>query len=391
MISHLQNRCCKTKDEIDAMGSANKALIPIAGAVVAAHAVLLWGLPALDRTPDVHATETVVMQTRTVQAEPPPPPPAPPAAPPRPARPPAPKPRPKPPAPAPMPEPAQESGQDPEQTHTEQSPVAPDIEAPTASPPESAEAPIPPETPPRPEDEHGTARGLQVTPAGSAPLPPGTELPVALPGSATLEFEARGQVKGFQYSAGAELRWKHDGQYYEARQSISMFLMGERSQTSEGLVTPHGLQPLSFTDRGRKTQSARFDVAQGKASFSDGTPGAPISDGVQDRLSVFLQLSALLAADPKRYPQGTVIELTTSSARAAARWRFAVGPGETLELPAGSVEALRLDKLPDPQGKSDQQGALWLAPSMQYLPVRIRLNQGQADYVDLRLKHYEPQ
>ncbi|GGH60001.1 hypothetical protein GCM10010975_22240 [Comamonas phosphati] len=382
------------------MGSANKALIPplipITGVVVAVHAVLLWGLPALDRTPDLQDTEAVVMQTRTVQAEPPPPPPPPPAPPPQPARPPAPKPRPKPPVPQPAqepaPEPVPESEPNPGQTQAEKAPAAPDTEAQAADTPAPAEAPAPPEKPPQPADEHGTAQALQVTPAGAAaPLPPGTELPVALPGSATLEFEARGQVKGFQYSAGAELLWKHDDQYYEARQSISMFLLGERSQISQGLITPRGLQPLSFTDRGRKNQSARFDVAQGKASFSDGTPEAPISDGVQDRLSVFLQLSALLAADPKRYPQGTVIELTTSSARAAARWRFAVGPSETLELPAGSVEAIRLDKLADPQGKSDQPGSLWLAPSMQYLPVRIRLNQGQNDYVDLRLKRYEPQ
>jgi hypothetical protein len=375
------------------MGSAKQALIPIAGVVVAAHAVVLWGLPALDSTPDIDGREAVVMQTRTVQAAPPPPPPAPPAPPPRRAPAPAPKPRPKPPAPAPLPEAVQKFEPNPEQPEVEQSPSAPDSEAKNTTVPAPAEAPAPPETPPpRPADEHGTAQGLQVTPAGSsAPLPPGTELPVALPGSATLAFEAKGQVKGLQYSAGAELQWQHDDQYYRARQSISMFLMGERSQTSEGLVTPRGLQPLSFTDRGRKTQSARFDVAQGKASFSDGTPEAPISDGVQDRLSVFLQLSALLAADPQRYPQGTVIELTTSSARAAARWRFAVGPGETLELPAGAVEAIRLDRLADPQGKSDQQGALWLAPSMQYLPVRIRLNQGQTDYVDLQLKRYEPQ
>lgn len=377
------------------MVGARKALIPITGVVVAAHAVVLWGLPTLEGRSDIQGRETVVMQTRTVQAQPPAPP-APPVPPPRPARPPAPKPRPQPPAPrpapVPSPEPVQESVPDPDQTQVAQASTAPDNEAQANGSPAPAETPAPPETPPSPPaDRQGTAQGLRVTPAGAAPLPPGTELPVALPGPATLEFDAKGQVKGFQYSAGAELQWSHDDQYYQARQSISMFLMGERSQTSQGLVTPRGLQPLSFTDRGRKTQTAHFDVAQGKASFSDGTPEAAIADGVQDRLSVFLQLSALLAAAPGRYPQGTVIELTTSSARAAARWRFAVGPSETLDLPAGSVEALRLDKLPDTQGNSEQQGALWLAPSMQYLPVRIRLNQGQNDYVDLRLKRYEPQ
>jgi hypothetical protein len=96
-----------------------------------------------------------------------------------------------------------------------------------------------------------TARPIQVTPAGGAPLPPDSVLPVTLPNSATLEFNASGQVKGFQYSAGAQLQWQHDGQYYQARQSISMFLL-ERAQTSEGLITPKGLQPLNFSDKGAK-------------------------------------------------------------------------------------------------------------------------------------------
>ena len=233
-----------------------------------------------------------------------------------------------------------------------------------------------------------TARPIQVRPAGGAPLPPGTVLPVTLPNSATLEFNASGQVKGFHYSAGAQLRWQHDGQYYQARQSISMFLMGERSQTSEGLITPQGLQPLNFTDKGRKTQSASFDVAGGKSHYSDGSADAAIADGIQDRLSVFLQLSALISAAPEQYPPGTLIELTSSSARSAARWQFRVGASDALELPFGSVLALRLDKLP---GKSsDQRGSVWLAPAMQYLPVRIKLTQGQDDFVDLQLKKYAP-
>lgn len=375
------------------MGSSSKALIAVTGVVLAAHAALLWSLPAADVKPQAKA-DTLPMQTRMVEmAEPPPPEQAPaPEPPPKPA----PKPRPKPaakpatqptaPAPAPTPEPAApEFEQNQAPASDTQASAAPETEA-DATPATAAPAPEP-----EPEEvsEGDTARPLQITPAGGAPLPPGTPLPIALPDTATLEFKASGQVKGFNYSAGAELQWQHDGQYYQARQSISMFLVGERAQTSEGLITPRGLQPLNFTDKGRKSQSASFDLPAGKARFSSGTADAAIAEGVQDRLSVFLQLSALMAAGPERYPQGTVIELTTSSARAAVRWRFKVGSTEALELPIGSVMALRLDKLPG-QSKSEQQGSIWLAAAMQYLPVRIRLTQGQDDFVDLQLKKYRP-
>ena len=379
------------------MGSTTqprKILLPVTSVVLVAHALALWGLPQLN--PPTPADAPIVMETRMVEVAPPAPPPAPPAPRPAPPSEPAPKPKPKPrpapkpPAPAPAPAPAEpesELNQPPAQDTQAQ--AAPETEAPADAPsPPPAPAPEPAAEPPE-ANGSDTARPLQVTPAGGAPLPPGTVLPVSLPNSATLEFNASGQVKGFQYSAGAQLQWQHDGQYYQARQSISMFLMGERSQTSEGLITPNGLQPLNFSDKGRKTQSASFDVASGKAHFSGGTADAAIADGVQDRLSVFLQLSALMAADPDTYPPGTLIEMTSSSARSASRWQFRVGAAEALDLPFGSVMALRLDKLPGKSG-NDQRGAVWLAPAMQYLPVRIKLTQGQDDFVDLQLKKYSP-
>ena len=369
---------------------AHKTLLPITGLVLAAHGLLLWGLPELS-TPDKAADNQIVMETRMLQA-PPPPPPAHEA--PKPAPVPAPKPKAASRAPAPTPVPVpdeQKSAPNQPPTQEQQPQDAPETEAPTNTEQPAAAAEPAPEPMAEPPEANGadTARPIQVTPAGSAPLPPGSVLPVTLPNSATLEFNASGQVKGFQYSADAQLRWQHDGQYYQARQSISMFLLGERAQTSEGLITPKGLQPLNFSDKGRKTQSAAFDVSSGKAHYSGGQTDAAIGDGVQDRLSVFLQLSALIAAAPEKYPPGTLIELTTSSARSAVRWQFRVGASEALELPFGSVMALRLDKLPG-KSSSDQRGSVWLAPSMQYLPVRIKLTQGQDDFVDLQLKKYLP-
>lgn len=367
---------------------ASKALLPVTGLVLAAHGLLLWGLPKLS-PPDKTADTQIVMETRMVQAAPPPPPPAPKPAP-QPA--PRPRPAPKPPVPAPVSAPAPaESELNQPQMQSAQAQAAPGKEAPAVplAPASAAQADPEPLAEQPETDGADTAQALQITPAGGAPLPPGTVLPVTLPNSATLEFNASGQVKGFHYSAGAQLQWQHDGQYYQARQSISMFLLGERAQTSEGLITPQGLQPLNFSDKGRKTQSASFDVASGKAHYSGGTADVAIADGVQDRLSVFLQLSALMAANPDKYPPGTLIGLTTSSARAAARWQFRVGPNEALDLPFGSVMALRLDKLPG-KSSADQRGSVWLAPAMQYLPVRIKLTQGQDDFVDLQLKKYTP-
>ena len=79
-----------------------------------------------------------------------------------------------------------------------------------------------------------------------------------------------------------------------------------------------------------------------------------------------------------------------SSSRVAA-WTFTVRGSETLKLPAGSMTALKLEHASD-GGDNDLQSTLWLAPGMQYLPVRIRmLEDGGRDELDLKLQsHAKP-
>lgn len=203
-----------------------------------------------------------------------------------------------------------------------------------------------------------------------------------------LEFEASGEVKRFTYSASAELLWQHDGQHYHATQEIRAFLVGARTQTSVGRLTAWGLQPQRFGDRSRSEQAAHFDFDAGRITFSANTPDAPLAPGAQDRLSVLIELAALFAGAPQRYPQGSEIALLTASAKAADLWVFRVMGPDTLELPAGTMPTLRLERRP--QREYDQSAQVWLAPQLHYLPVRVRLQQSNGDFVDLRLKASSP-
>lgn len=211
--------------------------------------------------------------------------------------------------------------------------------------------------------------------------------PVQLPSPTRLQFDVIGQARLLHYRARAELVWQHDGARYQAQQSISALFVGSRVQRSTGRVGAHGLLPERFSDKSRSEQAAHFDPAQGKVTFSANTPDAAIGPGAQDRLSVFIQVGGLLAAAPERYPTGTQIHLTTVSARAADRWTFTVEGPETLELPAGPTPAIKLLRLP--RRDYDQKAELWLAPSLGYLPVRIRLTQSNGDFADLQLESHQ--
>ena len=260
----------------------------------------------------------------------------------------------------------------------------PDTES--AAPSATPSSPPPPSPPAPASADAPTDAGVDIRAPGGGPGQATSTAapPVRLPAPARLSFDVHGQAKKFAYSASAELLWQHDGSRYEARQEISAFLLGKRAQRSAGHITAQGLQPERFSDRSRSEQAAHFDQAKGRVTFSANTPEAAIGAGAQDRLSVFIQLGALLAADPGRFVPGTEIALTTVSARSADRWTFTIEGPETLELPAGPTPALKLQRLP--RKDYDQKAELWVAPGLGYLPVRIRITQANGDFADLLLR-----
>ena len=206
----------------------------------------------------------------------------------------------------------------------------------------------------------------------------------APPPSALLKYNVQGQVKQLNYSASAELLWQPNGESYTARLEVGAFLLGSRVQTSSGTLGPGGLAPTRFGDKTRSELAAHFQRDKGVISFSANTPDAPLLKGAQDRLSVVLQLSALLAADPQRFPEGTMLSFQTVSQREAEVWQFAVEKTETLSLPYGNVPAVKLNR--KPRREFDQQIEIWFAPQLQYLPVRLRITSANGDQIDQLLR-----
>ena len=212
--------------------------------------------------------------------------------------------------------------------------------------------------------------------------------PTKVLNSARLQFDVLGKIKGFGYTVSGELVWQQDGRQYQSRFEIGMPLLGSRVQTSQGQIGVGGLLPTRFGDKVRSEQAAHFERDKGIISFSANTPSVPLEPGAQDRLSLFMQLSALLAGAPQRYPTGTQITLQTVSAREAEPWTFRVDGSETLQLPLGPTPAVRLTRLP--RQPHDQQVDLWFAPSQGYLPVRLRVTHPNGDVADQVLRRLDP-
>lgn len=212
------------------------------------------------------------------------------------------------------------------------------------------------------------------------------------PAPARLQFTVQGKIKGLPYKTKAQLDWLPQDKRYEAAQEVQIPIVGSRRQSSIGVIGPQGLQPEIFLDRGRKEYSATFDASTEQISFSRGNEAAPFVIGTQDRLSAFFQVAGMIAAAPKQYPAGTTITVEAASSRRVSPWIFTVRGTETLKLPAGSMAALKLEHQSENNDAEGLASALWLAPSLQYLPVRILIREDDGrDELDLQLQsHSKP-
>lgn len=356
------------------------AVALLTAGVVAVHLLALGLLPST-AGPGRPPPETRFI-TRTIVTPPPAPvavapapiPAPPPAAVPKPVPRPAPKPRP---APAPAtaaPEPALEA---PAATNADTSPAGAAESTPTEPP---TAPPAPTATPPTPAPE-------AAAPPEAAPPPP--PVPVRVPGSMRLKFAVSGQqgVTPLQGVFG-DLSWQQDGQAYDAQLSLTFFFKTLRSQHSVGVLGPTGIEPVRFSDKRKVEVASHFVRDQGTVVFSNNAPSVPLLPGAQDRLSVVLQLGALMAADPGRYPTGSALAMQTVGPRDADIWSFIVGDEEVLALPAGEITARRLVRTA--RKPFDDTVEVWVAPALGYAPVRIKQTQSNGDFADMQLREQLP-
>ena len=249
-------------------------------------------------------------------------------------------------------------------------------------------APIKPAAP----EAAQTSTATDEPPAVAEPLAAATPAPPipastqpSVPGSARISYKV--EANKFPFSANAELLWQQDGKIYSAQLALSAF--GQtRVQTSRGEILPSGLAPLRFSDKYRSEVAAHFNREYGKVTFSANTPDVPLQPGAQDRLSVLLQLAALIANDPGHYAPATTVSIQTIGPRDADTWLFTVGNEEKIKLPGGELMALKLER--KPRQDFDQKVELWLAPAQAYLPVRIRITEANGDFIDQQWLATEP-
>lgn len=204
-----------------------------------------------------------------------------------------------------------------------------------------------------------------------------------LPEAATLTYALQAKASGFNVDVDSTLRWKPDGNRYTVVNE-GRFLFFSFVWVSEGQLHDGRLQPRIYREkRNKREKITRFD-AEGKRIQFNGGNLEPWRPEIQDRLSVLLTLSALGQAQPERLKPGATFTVPVAGSSRSDNWHFTVQDTPVLETKMGKINTLRLRRSRDDD--DGQQIEVWLAPSHDWLPVRVLSREADGDYLDQTIK-----
>jgi hypothetical protein len=254
-----------------------------------------------------------------------------------------------------------------------------------------------PQAVPKPPEKIEPAAPVELPDTTLAPLPPvvsngEAEVGPEWPLSTRLNFSLTGNYRGPVYGQ-AQVEWLRQGADYQMHLDVaigpSFAPLMTRRMSSVGRLTPEGISPRRYDE---ETKVVLADARRATIEFSNGyvilanNVAQPALPGAQDAASQFVQLTWRFLTGRLVAAPGLVIDQPLVLARRQYPWRYEVLGEEAVETPMGTFSAWHLRPSWDAAG-GDLSAEVWLAPALQYLPVRLRIRQDAQTWIDLLLKN----
>jgi hypothetical protein len=270
--------------------------------------------------------------------------------------------------------------------------VTPAAPAAPATPAKAASADIAATRPSTAASAAGTAQAAAASASAADAAPASGELlyGAVWPFSTRMRYTLNGWYRG-DVQGDAQVEWLRVGTRYQVHLDVSIgpsfAPLVRRRMSSEGHITPNGLAPQRYE------QETRQPFGSNRAGISFEPELLRLANGrleprpldVQDTASQFVQLIYLLTARPELRQPGASIEFALALPHRLDRWTYDIGPAEPVATPAGNLIAIHVHPR-----RRVAPGVLtvqmWLAPELQMMPVRIRIEQDEDTWADLRLK-----
>jgi hypothetical protein len=231
------------------------------------------------------------------------------------------------------------------------------------------------------------AASTAAAPAAAASGPGDASGLAQWPVDTRLTYVLTGMYRGPLYG-DARVQWQREGGKYQVRLDCNIQVFGSQVLTSQGDVTPNGLVPHAYEElRPGKRRMARIGD---QAVTLDNGRTVPRPPGVQDTASQFVELTQRFATGREVLQVGRSIKLWLARPGGVDQWEYDIVGQEPVVTPRfGTVDAFHLKprKITNPRGNINVE--MWFAPSLQYLPARIKLTMGDDTWLDLVVDHID--
>lgn len=214
--------------------------------------------------------------------------------------------------------------------------------------------------------------------------------PLDWPPSTRLTYTLTGLVHGGNLYGDAVVEWRRDGAHYQVQSDVHVTnLFTTRRIFSDGEITAQGLSPHHFAELLSPPlmapRSNHIEFTDGEVVLPNGTRMIKFPQ-TQDEASQFVQFVWLFTVHPELARPGTLIDFPLALTRSVHRWHYRVAAIEPLQLPFGTLDTVHLVPASnDPPRPGEYLFEFWMAPTLQYLPVRVLIRNDEQNLADLRL------
>ncbi|MFM9914615.1 MAG: DUF3108 domain-containing protein [Rhizobacter sp.] len=214
------------------------------------------------------------------------------------------------------------------------------------------------------------------------------------PPSTRITYELTGNYRG-EVHGSATVDWVRVGARYQVHLDVlvgpSFAPILSRRMSSEGQLTDAGLAPERYDEDSkamfRDRRRAQVLLERDAVVLNSGERLERLA-GVQDSASQFVQLAYLFSRHPELLTPGGTVDIPLALPRRMGIWTYDVRNPEVLHTPFGALDAVPLQPRRDSRKKDELSAQVWFAPSLRYLPVRIRIQQDNNTdtYIDLMIE-----
>lgn len=205
-----------------------------------------------------------------------------------------------------------------------------------------------------------------------------------LPPSAELNYSIDAKQSGLDVKGQGLVSWSNTKTSYKVATETRAMLLGKILETSsEGSIDAYGLAPERFIEKRlrRDPSTTTFNREQNKITFTQSSDSFPLQGGEQDRTGITWQLVAVARANAQKMVKDSQWKFFVAGPRDAEQWTFKVVGREKIRTAQGETSVVHILRAPPPDDQG-QKLDIWLAPSQEWYPVRIKFTDPNGDYIE---------